>query len=132
MSDGVNLSPPILVRVIQFLSDGNRDQLPNSWATTHGVSGGASDDSDNDGCTNLEEWLLNSDPNDPLSSLWVDLSSSNISWTSRRNDLYQLQSTTNLLDGFLAEGNPLLSTSTNEALAVEFGDQKFYRIQRLK
>ena len=131
MDDGVNLSPPITVRVIQYLSDQNRDQLPNSWVSAHSITGGPSGDDDSDGFTNLEEWFLDSDPQDPQSNLRIALDGSDLSWNTRSRDLYQVQSTSSLTNAFVNIGNPILASDTNETFAIESADQMFYRVQRL-
>ncbi|VGO21826.1 matrixin family metalloprotease [Pontiella sulfatireligans] len=130
MDDGVNMSSPVEVRVVSFNKDSNGDLLPDSWASTYSVSGAAYD-SDGDGLTNYEEWLLELDPTNAQSRLEVALSGPSLSWTAKPEELYQIQSTTNLLNGFSDEGNPALADSISEKRTVELGTQKFYRIQRL-
>jgi hypothetical protein len=131
ITDGVNMSPPIQIIVLSFNADGNKNLLQDSWATTHSVSV-ATADPDQDGLTNYQEWLLDFNPNNADSTLKVVAFGSSLSWTSKPEELYQIQSTTNLMDGFSNDGNPSMASSTNEILTTEFGAQKFYRVQRLK
>lgn len=59
--------PPL--RSVDAPVDADRDGLPDAWETVHGLhSGDASDqaaDADEDGYTNLEEFLNDTDPRDP-------------------------------------------------------------------
>jgi hypothetical protein len=128
MSDGVNLSAPVQVRVVQLLADGNRNWLADSWATDYGISGGASDDHDRDGFTNLDEWFLGSNPTDPLSNFKMEISPAGLSWTAHADDLFEVQSATALSDGFSRVGNPVPGTTRS----IDSGRTKFYRVQRLK
>lgn len=131
LSDGTNLSPPIRVRITQLLSDGGRDRLPDSWQTPYGVVGYANDP-DHDELNNRDEWFLNTRPNDADSVLKLAIHSAGLSWNSRPDELYQLQSTTNLAVGFSDEGSPVTAGTTNETVGLEFAGQKFYRVQRVR
>ena len=54
-----------------YRGDTDRDGLPDDWESTHGLStssANADADPDGDGFTNLEEYILGSDPNDAASS----------------------------------------------------------------
>jgi hypothetical protein len=131
MDDGANQSPPIAVRVVSFNADGDSDLLQDSWASRFGV-GGADNDPDHDRFTNFEEWQIGTDPTNGASGLHLGFGGGTLSWKARPNELYQVESATNLLLGFSAEGNPVVATSTNETLDVESGRLKFYRVRRLK
>jgi hypothetical protein len=51
-------------------SDDDNDGMPDNWENEHGLDPFVDDalrDADNDGYTNLEEYQLGSDPNDPNS-----------------------------------------------------------------
>ena len=106
-SDGVNLSPTVTIRVISLLGDtepATPDGLPDSWMTTHfsnatptpGTSS-TSDDPDNDGYTNLQEYLAGTDPNDVNSHPKItSFSPTQIQWTGQLFDYYELQASTDL------------------------------------
>ncbi len=106
-SDGVNLSPTVTIRVISLLGDtepATPDGLPDSWMTTHfgataptpGTSSTV-DDPDNDGYTNLEEYLAGTDPNDVNSHPRITtFSPTQIQWTGQLFDYYELQASTDL------------------------------------
>ncbi len=107
LSDGVNLSPTVKVRVISLLGDtspATPDGLPDSWMTTHfgdksptpGTSSTV-DDPDNDGYTNLQEYLAGTDPNDVNSHPKITtFSPTQIQWTGQLFDYYELQASTDL------------------------------------
>jgi len=108
VSDGVNKSPSLTVLIKRLLQDtqpsGNPDGLPDSWMTTHfgnatptpGTSS-TGDDPDNDGYTNLQEYLAGTDPNDMNSHPKItSFSPTQIQWTGQRFDYYELQASTDL------------------------------------
>ena len=131
MDDGTNQSPPIAVRVVSFNADGDDDLLQDSWASRFGVAG-ATADPDHDHFTNFEEWQIDSDPTNSASGLYVGLGGGMLSWQAKSGEVYQVESSTNLLQGFIDEGNPIVAASTNETLKTGTSVQKFYRIRRLK
>jgi hypothetical protein len=49
-------------------ADTDSDGLPDSWESQNGITGGALDDQDKDGLTNLVEYALNLDPKVPQGS----------------------------------------------------------------
>lgn len=107
-SDGVNASPPALVRVLGFLADthpSNSDGIPDSWMVQYfgnldpsaGPNRGANDDFDGDGYTNLQEYRMGSDPTDPDSNLqFSSISTTGIEWRAKPYELYEIQSSTDL------------------------------------
>lgn len=131
MNDGLNASPPIEISVVSFNKDTNGDLLHDIWASSNGVNG-ATADPDADGITNYQEWLLDSDPNDPQSGLRVSLDNTTLSWSTKAEELYQLQRTDHLTNGFVNVGNPMLASGTNTTLEVDSAHQMFYRVQRLR
>jgi hypothetical protein len=131
MTDGINQSPPYPISVVAFSWDGDNDRLQDSWATSNNVTG-ADNDPDGDGLSNFEEWLLLSDPNDPASGLNADLEGEALSWSTRYDELYQVQWTDSLTNEFTNIGNPRISKGTTDATEIELGEQGFYRVQRVK
>lgn len=104
-SDGVNLSPPVKVRLVSIHGDtqpATRDGLPDSWMTTHFKSTSPSpgtssptDDPDSDNYTNMQEFLAGTDPNDANSRpLITSFTPTQIQWTGQAFDVYELQSST--------------------------------------
>ncbi len=130
MDDGTNQSPPIAIRVTSFNADNNSDLLQDSWANRYAVSG-ATADPDHDTFTNFEEWQIDSDPTNSVSGLYVGFSEGSLSWQARPEELYQVESTDDLLLEFEDDGNPIIATSTNQVLDIEYASGKFYRVRRL-
>lgn len=142
--DGANLSPPVLVRVMQYLLDtgpsGSPDGMPDSWMMTHfgsstpvaGLSR-AGDDPDGDGMTNLEEFRAGTNPRSAGSSLKISsFSYNNVQWTARSHELYELQSSTDLTNWSRATGPvvPVTTTGTASGFADPSVGHQFYRIKK--
>src|SRR5262249_41627143 len=78
-SDGINASPFARIKVISYYLDSYSEGIPDSWRTTYfgspnpsaGPKRHANDDFDGDGYTNLQEWLLGSNPADATSNLRI-------------------------------------------------------------
>jgi hypothetical protein len=104
LSDGVNLSPTIDLRVIGFRSDtqpaGAPDGVPDSWMTTYyGASNGstAAADTDGDGLTNLNEFLIGTNPTDAASAFKITAyTGDSLTWATQRFDSYTVQTSTDL------------------------------------
>jgi hypothetical protein len=128
-----NISPPIWIRVVQLLEDANLDNLADSWVGAYpGTTGGTSGDPDGDGFSNLEEWFLGTAPNDKDSALKIGISENRISWNAKPMTLYQLETTSDLTDGFTAESYPIQPSSTSGSVAVGEEENKFFRIRRFE
>ena len=67
IDDGVNASPPILVRVISLSYDGSpRDRLPDPWQATYAVTGAANDsDGAHSAFSRTEERMATGEPVHP-------------------------------------------------------------------
>ncbi len=102
---------PVRVRLanpIELDTDG--DGLPDTWEIAHGLkpdsatgSQGALGDPDQDGVSNLEEYLANTDPQDPVSLLRLRLSLAGgnrvrLEWPIVPGNSYLLEATTGLGD----------------------------------
>jgi hypothetical protein len=138
LSDGTNLSPPVIVRVMALLPDTNpKDGLPDDWATNYWVgglgSGGASADPDLDGYSNIEEWLHGTVPTNGLSVPLVQwVGSTGLSWTARSYALYEIESSTNLPGTFRRSGNPVTPTgSVGFAETTVSNGLRFYRSRKI-
>jgi hypothetical protein len=104
---------PVLDALFWLTHDADGDQLPDTWESQHGSSEILLDpkvDMDNDGQTNLEEYLQNTDPN-TTSSYWPpstltppDPESGStgwiLSWESRLNRIYKVFTTGSLTTGW--------------------------------
>ena len=122
--------------------DTDGDGLPDAYEQYYtgsptGMS--ATDDSDNDGMNNLAECRAGTDPMNKESVLKIDSltllpdASSRLVWRSVSNRYYTVQSSTNLVLGFLplpGATNILGSPPTNSYTATPDGSpMRFYRIQ---
>lgn len=103
-SDGVNLSPIMEVRVLAFRQDtypnSAPDGLPDSWVTNFFGAPDralASEDSDGDGMTNLEEFRHFTDPTDAQSRIALSgFENGVLSWSSEPFGAFLLESSPDL------------------------------------
>jgi hypothetical protein len=73
--------------VVTLLPDTDGDGLPDEWEIVRGLNptnaADATLDNDHDGCSNLQEYLAGTDPQDPESRLKID----SIEWSTNGNGL---------------------------------------------
>lgn len=141
--DGTNMSPPVQVRVLQYLlctkPNGAPDGVPDSWrlanfgnsTPTPGVSG-ASDDPDGDGHSNIQEFLLGTNPNSASSRLGIlSFDASTLRFAARPYSLYEIEGSAAFAN-WVRFGSPLLPTTAN-GLAVGFSKSatnfQFFRVR---
>jgi hypothetical protein len=83
-------------------SDGDGDGMPDAWEQANGTSPGVSDghlDSDDDGRTNLEEYLAGTHPRNPSSRFLITIDSApSVSFISTVGRVYTLEHSTSLSD----------------------------------
>ncbi len=118
-SDGVNFSPYASIKVVSFWSDTYAEGIPDTWRLTYFGSTDPSaspnchawEDYDGDGFSNLTEWWLGSDPTDAKSNLRItSLSPLNIQWQAKGYEVYEVQSSTDLVNWTQAL-NPIVPTN---------------------
>ena len=127
-NDGTNMSAPALVSVVQYMlctkPTGAPDGLPDSWRVanftnatpTAGVSG-ANDDPDGDGLTNVQEFLLGTNPNSANSRLQItSFNAVSLQFPARPYFLYELEAS-NTLTNWTRFNSPVLATTTNATVA---------------
>jgi hypothetical protein len=141
-TDGTNSSPYVPLRVISFGADGFAEGIPNSWRSFYfgsitpfyGSNHHASDDADGDGYSNLLEFQLGSNPNDPLSNfrLITNTVAGTIHWQAYPYEVYEIWASTNLTDWKMAV-NPV--TPTNSTPTVVIGTNgypsRFFRVVKV-
>ncbi len=138
--DGLHQSPPVQVRVIRYYFDSHANGLPDSWAEAHfgsasPVAGfsGPHDDPDGDGLTNLQEFLLGTDPLDANSGFPVrEFDGDSLLFDSRPHDVYELHRSVDL-DTWEFTGRVLRAGSETGMFSVPGrGEARaFYRVQRV-
>jgi hypothetical protein len=142
--DGTNASPPALVRVLQFLEDteptGALDGVPDSWminyfssATPVAGFSGADNDADGDGKTNVQEFQGNTSPRNPLDAMRLtNFALTNLTWTARPYELYEIQMSTNLTT-WTRFGNPIRPTTNvvTTAIATNTVLRQFFRVRKI-
>jgi hypothetical protein len=144
-SDGPNASPFVSVRVISFLDDSfpdtGSDGIPDAWMTTYfgdpdpalSSNSGAYDDFDGDGFTNLQEFILGSDPTLADSNLRItsfDLKT--LQFQAKPYELYEVYGSTNLLTWRRAI-NPIVPTAA-PAVATGYTNgagRQFFRVLKV-
>jgi hypothetical protein len=117
-SDGTNASALASVRALSFQPDAfPSDGMPNTWMTTHfGTTAGDGPrapgaDFDGDGVTNLEEYILGTDPTNALSNLRViSFGLSQFQFQAKPYELYEVYGSADLVN-WARVINPVLPTN---------------------
>ncbi len=143
--DGENLSPPIMVRILEFAFDnrpaGAPDGLPNNWMEAHfgsadPVSGwsGPKDDPDGDGFTNLQEFLAGTDPLDAQSRpRIINFGPSGLIWRARPYEQYEVETSTDFINWTWSGYATAPTGGTGEWTGPGFdGGQRFYRVRHVR
>jgi hypothetical protein len=121
-------------------NDGNFDGLPDDWQRLNWSDNPAdwadrNDDSDNDGATNLSEFLAGTNPMSAASvlrahidkrggNLWLD-------WDAMPGLIYQVQRTANTVD-WVNYGRSRFAADANDSVTVVGGDAALFRIVRIR
>ena len=146
-SDGTNASPPVLVRVLQYLLDryptGAPDGIPDSWRMLHfgGSNGvpvagfsGADDDPDGDGMANVREFQSATDPRDAASSLRATaVSLAQWNWLARPYEVYEVESSSNLT-AWARPGTPVMAGTNSMTVTISpdpAAPQRYFRILKV-
>jgi len=142
-SDGINASPYVRIRVVAFYSDSYSEGLPDSWRTTYfgspdpfaGPKRHPGDDYDGDGYTNLQEWLLGSNPANATSNLRItSFTTTNIQWQAKGYEVYELCAVTNLNSNVWSRViNPVVPTNSVGAAGAftNGGPRQFFRVRKV-
>jgi len=140
LTDGVNGSPYIEVRVLSFNADTFSDGMPDNWMTQFfgsanpnaGPLRGPNDDFDGDGVSNRNEFRLGTDPTSANSVLrFTSGTTAGLNWLATPYEVYEVQGTTNFTNWFRV-GNPIVPTTTNGSFTnFPATDRMFFRIERV-
>lgn len=123
-----------------WAADDNFDGLPDDWQALYWGEDsskwpGAHVDSDDDGATNLQEFLAGTDPTDPVSVLKLEIISGEerrLVWNTQPGLLYQLQVSPDA-SAWSNVGSIRLATGTSDSIPMESGSSvQMYRIIRLR
>jgi hypothetical protein len=140
-SDGTNASPYVMMRVLSYNADSYSEGIPDAWRLSYfgnanpatGLKHRAADDADGDGYSNLQEFLLGSNPTNKTSNLrFTSITPSKIQWQAKGYEVYELRYSTNFTNW--ARGvSPI--TPTNSTGAATFftngGPRQFFRVYRV-
>lgn len=123
--------------------DDDNDEIPDVWESQHGLNpanaADATEDGDNDGPSNLEEYIAGTNPTNPasifvLNALTPDAGGNVISWASVSSRVYSIYWATNLSESNAfnllsndLQATPQLNTYTDEVHGAE--QVIFYRIK---
>ena len=116
--------------------------IPSGWKTqyfgaTNAVNGGALDDWDHDGVSNLNEYLAGTNPTNASSKFQVTSFNGQggtnfvIQWSSVAGKRYALQTSTNILAGFGGWGTnhiPATPPLNKAAVSVDQVQHRYYRV----
>ncbi|HEY0548480.1 MAG TPA: hypothetical protein VGF13_02695, partial [Verrucomicrobiae bacterium] len=119
-------------------ADIDGDGMPDDWETLHGLNVGvndSADDADNDGMTNLAEYLAGTDPQVAASRLWLQslpaTGSIAFSFEAVAGKGYTVQSRTSLSTGVwlhLADFSPAPTNRTVQVTNSLVDPARFYRV----
>jgi hypothetical protein len=140
-SDGISSSPYAMIKIISLNPDSFSEGIPDDWRTTYfgsadpsaGPNRHANDDFDSDGFTNLQEFLLGSDPTDRNSNLRItSFGTTNIQWQAKGYEVYELYGSTDLV-AWTRAINPIVPTdSAGTATGFTTGaPRQLFRLQRV-
>ena len=140
-SDGLNASPYAAIKVISFNMDSYNEGIPDWWRLSYfgsanpavGSKHHAGDDADGDGYSNLQEYLLGSNPTNKNSNLRItSFRTSAIQWQAKGYEVYELLSSSNFTSWARAI-SPLVPTNSNGAAGCFTGGlpQQFFRIVKV-
>jgi hypothetical protein len=140
-SDGVSASPYATIRVISLNPDHYSEGIPDAWRTSYfgssdpdaGPNRHANDDFDGDSFSNVQEYLLGSDPTNITSNLRItSVGTTNIQWQARGYEIYELYSSTSLA-AWTRAVNPIMPTNS-VGTATSFtngGPNRVFRLQKV-
>jgi hypothetical protein len=111
-------------------TDTDGDQMPDTWEMTHfGSLEQILPDWDEDGLSNLEEYIAGTDPTDPASVFIIeDMLASTLYWTSTPGRTYSVYWSDNLRQPFICIAFGLTTGSYTDRLRSD-GNAHYYRIQ---
>jgi hypothetical protein len=151
-SDGTNASPFAKVRVLSYWSDSYNEGIPDAWRLAFfgssnpntGSNRHALQDYDGDGVNNVTEFWMGSNPTNRNSNLRVSfVGGTNLQWQAKGYELYEIQSSTNLVNWKLARSSIIptnfgsgtdlfnLTNSVGNAAVVPNGAKQYYRVYRV-
>jgi hypothetical protein len=140
-SDGTNGSPYAAIRVISFNKDSYLEGIPDAWRFSYfrstnpssGLKHHAADDCDGDGYSNLQEYLIGSNPTNQTSNLRItSFKTSTLQWQAKGYEVYELLSSTNFSAWSRAVSPFVPTNSTGTATSfANGGPRQFFRLQRV-
>ena len=140
-SDGTNASPYVRVRVLSYGADFYKEGIPDSWRLSYfgstnpatGLKHRAADDADGDGYSNLQEFLLGSNPTNKNSNLRItSITPATIQWQAKGYEVYELCYSTNFTNWARA-ASPIMPTNSIGATTffTNGGPRQFFRVYRV-
>ncbi|MHB8522525.1 MAG: fibronectin type III domain-containing protein [Limisphaerales bacterium] len=121
--------------------NGVPDGLPDDWEAKYfgpdpSLWPSLTADTDGDGATTLQEYLVGTDPTDPGSVLRMQITSTSqglrLNWNTQPGFIYQVQSSANLAS-WSSFGNSRFAAGTTDSVAIAGGSNNtYYRVIRLR
>ena len=140
--DGTRSPLSASVSIKTWGSDDNLDGLPDDWQQLHWNVNASKwpdsrSDSDNDGASNLDEFLAGTDPKVSTSvlrmTLRATLQGSFLDWNTRPGFIYQVQSKSGVESDWQDIGDPRFAGSETDSMRIGYSEfSKYYRVKRLR
>jgi len=140
-SDGANSSPFVMIQVLSFNADSYSEGIPDWWRRSYfgsanpsaGTKHHAADDCDGDGFSNLEEYLLGSNPTNRASNLRItSFGTSSIQWQAKGYEVYEVLGSSNFINWTRAMNPQVPTNSAGTATGCVNGSpRQFFRVRRV-
>jgi hypothetical protein len=135
VSDASNMGNSEYVSLDLVFEDTSGNGIPDSWEAAYGVTN-ATADSDHDGASNYQEYMAGTNPTNGTSVLAMNppqLSGGSdvvLQWNSAEYKFYNIQSSTNLLNGWDTIGSTHMATPPVNSYTgiVNSAGSTYYRI----
>ena len=115
IKDGENFSPVYELKIKNLLYDSNQNGISDTWENYYNLplNHNRDSDTDNDGLSNFEEYLVGSDPSTYSRNQSLNLENNILNFNAKFGDIYLLKNSIDLMT-FTQNNDLRLEISSNE------------------